>query len=78
MYLQALMSFIGNNMPQTDYDAAAASAAALPSDADDLRSVVQRGLVASHRDWVQADFIRTGILDRWRHFFATGTFWSAR
>lgn len=69
MYLQALMSFIGNNMPQTDYDAAAASAAALPSDADDLRSVVQRGLVASHRDWVQADFIRTGILDRWRHFF---------
>jgi amidase len=69
MYLQALMSFIGSNMPQPDYDAAVARAAALPQDADDLRSVVQRGLVASHRGWVQADFIRTGILDGWRRFF---------
>jgi amidase len=69
MYLQALMSFIGSNMPQPDYDAAVARAAALPADADDLRSVVQRGLVASHRGWVQADIIRTGILDGWRRFF---------
>lgn len=69
MYLQALMAFIGSNMPQPDYEAAAARAAALPEDTDDLRSVAQRGLVASHRDWVQADFIRTGILDRWRRFF---------
>ena len=69
MYLQALMAFIGSNMPQADYEAAVARAAALPQDADDLRSVVQRSLVTSHRGWVQADFIRTGIADRWRRFF---------
>ncbi len=69
MYLQALMAFIGSNMPQPDYEAAIARATALPSDAGDLRSLTQRGLVMRHRDWVQADFIRTGILDRWRRFF---------
>jgi amidase len=69
MYLQALMAFIGSNMPQPDYEAAAARAAALPEDTDDLGNIVQHGLVASHRSWVQADFIRTGILDRWRRFF---------
>jgi amidase len=69
MYLQALMAFIGSNMPQPDYEAAAARATALPEDTDDLGNIVQHGLVASHRSWVQADFIRTGILDRWRRFF---------
>lgn len=69
LYLQALMAFIGSNMPSADYDAAIGRAAALPAEADDLRSLVQRGLVMRHRDWVQADFIRTGILDRWRRFF---------
>ena len=69
MYLQALMAFIGSNMPQPDYEAAVARAAALPEDANDLRSIVQRGLVSSHRSWVQADFVRTGIADAWRGFF---------
>ena len=69
MYLQALMAFIGSNMPQPDYETAVARAAALPEGADDLRSLTQRSLVASHRGWVQADFIRTGIADGWRRFF---------
>ncbi|PJI39009.1 amidase [Ferrovibrio sp.] len=69
MYLQALMAFIGSNMPQPDYETAVARAAALPEGADDLRSLTQRSLVTSHRGWVQADFIRTGIADGWRRFF---------
>ncbi|MEK9969996.1 MAG: amidase family protein, partial [Ferrovibrio sp.] len=69
MYLQALMAFIGSNMPQSDYEAAAARAATLSPGADDLRAVVQRGLVTSHRGWVQADFIRTRLADGWRRFF---------
>lgn len=69
MYMRLLMAFIGGSMPQPDYEAAARRAAALPDGAADLRSVVQRGLVMSHRDWVQADFVRTGIADQWRRVF---------
>jgi amidase len=69
MYLRALMAFIGSNMPQPDYDDAIARSAALPDSVDDLPSLVQRGLVMRHREWIQADFIRTGIADRWRRFF---------
>lgn len=69
MYLRLLMAFIGGTMPQPDYEAAVARAAGIPAAAADLRSVVERGLVMSHRDWVQADFMRTGIADQWRRVF---------
>lgn len=69
MYLRALMAFIGANMPPAGYAAALERAAAVPEEADDLRSEVQRGLVMRHRDWMQTEFIRTGILDRWRRCF---------
>jgi amidase len=67
-YLRLLMAFIGSTMPQPDYDAALKRAEAAPPAAD-LRSMVERGLVMSHRDWVQTDFFRTAIADGWRRFF---------
>lgn len=68
-YLRLLMAFIGSTMPQPDYEAAGQRAAGVPEAAADLRSVVERGLVMSHRDWIQTDFVRTAIADSWRRFF---------
>lgn len=68
-YLRLLMAFIGGTMPQSDYDSAVIRAGAVPEAAADLRSIVEHGLVMSHRGWMQTDFLRTGLAHQWRRFF---------
>jgi amidase len=56
-------------MPQPDYEVAMQRAEQVSEADADLRGVVERGLVMSHRDWVLTDFARTAIADGWHRFF---------
>lgn len=68
-YMRLVMAFMGGTMPEPDYKAAVSQAAGIPEAAADLRSLSLRSRVASHRDWMQADFVRTGLSHQWRGFF---------
>lgn len=54
-YLTMLFAFFGATMPEKEYAEAAAAG--------------RRGTTASHREWMQANFVRTAIADRWHGFF---------
>lgn len=68
-YMRLLMAFIGGMTPEHEYEEARARAASIPASAGDLRSVSALGMVASHRDWMQADFVRVAMAHQWRSFF---------
>ena len=61
------MAFIGTAMPQEAYAQAQRRAAALAG--DDIGAIGKRSLAASHRDWMQAHFVRNAIAHRWREVF---------
>lgn len=69
IYVQLLLSVFGADLPLDAYKAASAAAAAIPSDADTLDTARARGLAISHRDWIAADRIRTGLAARFRALF---------
>lgn len=68
-YVQLLMAVFSADMPKEVYENNVAKALQLTNDQDDLRSASLRGIALSHRDWVQADRIRTGIANQWQAFF---------
>lgn len=54
-YRKLLFAFFGATMPEKEYAKAAAAG--------------QNAMVASHRDWMQGNFVRTAIAESWRGFF---------
>lgn len=68
-YMRLVMAFMGGTMPEPDYKTAVSQAVGIPEAAADLRSLSLRSRVASHRDWMQADFVRAGLSHQWRGFF---------
>lgn len=66
---QLLMSFFGVDMPAEDYNELQKRAAKLPANDADPAARDLRALVLSHRDWVLADRLRTGIAHQWRQLF---------
>ena len=70
IYIQQLMAFMdGPDMPAEAYRGMQSMAAALPPHDTSLMSARVRGIVLSHRDWVQAERIRSGIRMRWATLF---------
>ena len=69
IFTELLMSFVGADMPDADYESARVVAESLPPDAPTTQTAHLRGLTLSHRDWIQADRQRAAIASRWRGFF---------
>lgn len=69
VFTQLLMSVFGGDLPDDIYARRQSTAATLPPDAISLAAMSLRSSVMSHREWIRADRIRTGIADRWRRFF---------
>jgi amidase len=69
VYTQLWMALVGADLPDDVYARQQSAAATLPPDATDLAATGLRGRVISHREWIRADRVRTGIADRWRRFF---------
>jgi amidase len=68
-YLTLLMSRFGADMPPDAFRELQAAAAEIPPGTDTMEATMSRGLVASHADWVKADRVRVGLVDRWRRLF---------
>ncbi|MEK9969988.1 MAG: amidase [Ferrovibrio sp.] len=68
-YLRLVMAFMGGTMPEPDYLVARQQAAGIPEAASDQRSLSALSKVASHRAWMQADFVRTGLSHQWHSLF---------
>ena len=68
-YFSLLYSFFGVDLPGETYEGVRNIAAAIAPEVDDLDARAARGLVLSHRDWVGADRVRTGLSARWRALF---------
>jgi amidase len=68
-YLRLVMAFMGGTLPEPDYLAAREQAAGIPEAVSDQRSLSALSKVASHRAWMQADFVRTGLSHQWRNLF---------
>jgi amidase len=69
VFTQLLMVFFGADLPDDVYARLQSAAATLPPDDVSLTAMGLRGSVMSHREWIRADRIRTGIADRWRRLF---------
>ncbi len=66
-FVHLLMAFFGADMPFADYTSLQAAVAHMPS--TDPASAELRGLVSSHRDWIDMDRARIGIAHQWRQLF---------
>jgi amidase len=69
IYTQLLSSVFAADIPIERYRRIQELAAALPADDMSLAATRLRGFVLSHRDWVTANRVRTGLSQRWREFF---------
>ena len=70
-YTTLLMSIFGADIPEDDFEALTQKAAGIPPDVDLLEAQRGRGLVATHRDWIKADRVRSAINAQWRELFRT-------
>ncbi len=69
VFTQLLMALFGGDMPDDVYARLQSAAATLPPDDVGLPAMGLRGSVMSHREWIRANQIRTGIADRWHRLF---------
>ncbi|GLH80403.1 amidase [Bradyrhizobium sp. SSBR45G] len=69
LYMRMLHAFLGATMPPDIYAGAKQAAARLPAEAKSLAADQLRGLVLSHRDWVQATGARARLRAQWRLLF---------
>jgi amidase len=69
IYLMLLMPIFTADIPLAAYRNLANAAAAIPPTTDTIDAARGRGLAASHRDWIHADRIRTGLREGWRRLF---------
>jgi amidase len=68
-FIALLTSFFGADLPEPAYRRIAAAVADMPAEADGPAAWAPRGFVLSHRDWIHADRIRSGVQARWRALF---------
>jgi amidase len=68
-YFTLLMSVFGADFPVERYNAIRAAVAGIPPGIDNLDAVSGMGIVVSHRDWIKADRVRSGIAAQWRALF---------
>lgn len=69
LYMRRLMAFLTAFYPPELYATLQASAAALRGDDNSLTAERMRGMVQSHRDWVQDDGARARLRAQWRKLF---------
>lgn len=69
LYMRRLMAFLTAFYPPDLYATLQASAAALAADDNSLAAERMRGMVQSHRDWVQDDGARARLRAQWRKLF---------
>jgi amidase len=69
LYMRRLMAFLTAFYPPELYATLQASAAALRADDNSLTAERTRGMVQSHRDWVQDDGARARLRAQWRKLF---------
>jgi amidase len=70
-FTRLLLSYIGASLPQPAYEGLRSQSARTPEGADQSASLRLRALVASHRDWIHADRMRTSFSHQWRQLFRT-------
>jgi amidase len=68
-YTTLLMAFMGADMPDAAYRDMQAAAAPLSPDDRSAQALQTRGLALTHRDWIRADRVRSGIAAQWRRLF---------
>ena len=69
LYMRRLMAFLTAFYPPELYATLQTSAAALRTDDNSLTAERMRGMVQSHRDWVQDDGARARLRAQWRKLF---------
>lgn len=69
IYMTLLMPIFTADIPLEAYKGLSRTAAEIPPTADTIDAARGRGLAASHRDWIHADRIRTGLREGWRQLF---------
>ncbi len=69
LYMRRLMAFLTAFYPAEMYADLQAAASALPADDNSLTAERLRGMVQSHRDWVQDDGARARLRAQWRKLF---------
>ncbi|UFZ01640.1 amidase [Bradyrhizobium ontarionense] len=69
LYFRMLHAFLGATMPPEIYAGASQAAVGLPADATSLAAERLRGLVLSHRDWIQANAARARLRAQWSLLF---------
>jgi amidase len=70
IYMRRLMGFFGAFMPEEEYRRVAEMMQAVPASETSLAVERGRGLVASHRDWMQAGLVSASQQQQWRALFA--------
>jgi len=70
IYTQLLIPIFTADIPIEAYRLAQAAAATFAADDRSLDAQRARGAVLTHRDWIGADRVRTGMAARWRELFA--------
>ena len=68
-YTRLLLAFFGANFPQQEYDGIRHAAAAAAAGEESLQALELHAFASSHRDWIAADRVRTGIRDAWQRVF---------
>lgn len=69
IYMMLLMPIFTADIPLEAYKGLASMADTIPPTADSIDAARGRGLAASHRDWIHADRVRTGLREGWRQLF---------
>jgi len=68
-YNTLLTASLGAEMPKERYEMIRNAGASIPQTDTSLDATAARGWVLSHRDWISADRVRTGLTARWRALF---------
>lgn len=63
------MSVVGSIWPKEQYELVQSAASMLSADNKSLVAERTRGVVLSHRDWMEADAARAGLQAKWRELF---------
>ena len=69
LYMRLLMAFLAASFPPEVYEGMKLGAANLQPDDMSLVAERLRGVVLSHRDWVNCDRMRAGLRAQWRALF---------
>ena len=69
VYVQLLAGFYAANLSPERYRRAEDAVKSLPEDDESLAAFRLRGITSSHRDWILASRVRSGLRQRWQDLF---------